>query len=110
MHGRSHGSPSRFLELNRHRAAVLVLRPLEPGVYQPGDLTGRFLPRNGRTGLKLITESGVKGDQHRPWSSRGVAAPEMGSRSSRKEFAEVRSLIRAGEDSSLPSTNKNSSN
>ena len=100
---------SRFLELNRHRAAVLVLRPLEPGVCQLGDLTGRFLPRDGRTGLKLITESGVKGDQHRPWPSRGVAAPEMSSRSSRKEFAEVCSLIRAGEDSSLPSTNKNSS-
>ena len=49
-----------FLELNRHRAAVLVLRPLEPGVCQLGDLTGRFLPRDGRTGLKLITESGVK--------------------------------------------------
>ena len=49
-----------FLELNRHRAAVLVLRPLQPGVCQLGDLTGRFLPRDGRTGLKLITESGVK--------------------------------------------------
>ena len=45
-----------FLELNRHRAAV---RPLEPGVCHLGDLTGRVLPRDGRTGLKLITESGV---------------------------------------------------
>ena len=49
-----------FLELNRHCAAVLVLRPLEPGVRQLEDLTGRFLPRDGRTGLKLITERGVK--------------------------------------------------
>ena len=49
-----------FLELNRHRAAVLVLRPLEPGVCQLGDLTGRFLPRDGPTGLKLIIKSGVK--------------------------------------------------
>ena len=31
-----------FLELNRHRAAVLVLRPLEPGVCQLGDLTFRI--------------------------------------------------------------------
>ena len=49
-----------FLELNGHYAAVLVLQPLEPGVCQLGDFTGRFLPRDGRTGLKLITESGVK--------------------------------------------------
>ena len=49
-----------FLELNEHCAAVLVLRPLEPGVCQLGDFTGRFLPRDGRTGLKLITKSGVK--------------------------------------------------
>ena len=49
-----------FLELNGHCAAVLVLRPLEPGVCQLGDFTGRFLPRDGRTGLKLIAESGVK--------------------------------------------------
>ena len=49
-----------FLELNGHCAAVLVLRPLEPGVCQLGDFTGRFLPRDGRTGLKLITKSGVK--------------------------------------------------
>ena len=51
---------SYFLELNRHRAAVLVLRPLEPGVCQLGDFTGRFLPRDGRTGPKLIAESGIK--------------------------------------------------
>ena len=49
-----------FLELNGHRAAVLILRPLEPGVCQLGDFTGYFLPRDGRTGLKLITESGIK--------------------------------------------------
>ena len=49
-----------FLELNGHCTAVLVLRPLEPGVFQLGDFTGRFLPRDGRTGLKLIAESGVK--------------------------------------------------
>ena len=49
-----------FLELNPHRTAVLVLRSLEPGVCQLGDFTGRSLPRNGRTGLKLITERGVK--------------------------------------------------
>ena len=48
------------LELNGHCAAVLVLRPLDPGVCQLGDFTGRFLPRDGRTGLKLIAESGVK--------------------------------------------------
>ena len=47
-----------FLELNGHCAAVLVLRPLEPGVCQLGDFTGRFLPRDGHTGLKLITKSG----------------------------------------------------
>ena len=41
-----------FIELNRHRAAVLVLPPLEPGVCQLGYLTGRFLPRDGRTRLK----------------------------------------------------------
>ena len=34
---------SYFLELNRHCAAVLVLRPLEPGVCQPGDFTSHFL-------------------------------------------------------------------
>ena len=43
-----------------------------------------------------------------PWLSlevaAGVAALELGSHSSQKEFAGVRSLIRAGEDSSLPST------
>ena len=33
-----------FLELNGHRAAVLILRPLEFGVCQLGDFTGRFLP------------------------------------------------------------------
>ena len=49
-----------FLELNGHCAAVLVLRPLEPGVCQLGDFTGRFLPRDGRTELKLITKSVVK--------------------------------------------------
>ena len=49
-----------FLELNGHCAAVLVLRPLEPGVCQLGVFTGRFLPRDGRTGLKLFAESGVK--------------------------------------------------
>ena len=49
-----------FLELNGHCAAVLVLRPLEPGVCQLGDFTGRFLSRDGRTGLKLFAESGVK--------------------------------------------------
>ena len=49
-----------FLELNGHCAAVLVLRPLEPGVCHLGDFTGRFLPRDEGTGLKLITESGVK--------------------------------------------------
>ena len=31
---------------------------LEPGVYQLGDFTGGFLPRDGRTGLKLITKQG----------------------------------------------------
>ena len=51
---------SYFLELNRHRAAVLFLRPLELGVCQLGDFTGRFLPRDGRTGPKLIAESRVK--------------------------------------------------
>ena len=55
-----------FLELNRHRAAVLVLRPLEPDVRQLGDHTGRFLPRYGRTGPKLIPESGVKRRLTRP--------------------------------------------
>ena len=49
-----------FLELNRRRNAVLVLRPLEPGICQLGDFTGSFLPRDGRTGPKLIAESGVK--------------------------------------------------
>ena len=49
-----------FLELNGHRAAVLILRPLESGVCQLGDFTGRFLPRDGCTGPKLITESEVK--------------------------------------------------
>ena len=49
-----------FLELNGHCAAVLVLRPLQPGVCHLGDFTGRFLPRDGRTGLKLITKSRVK--------------------------------------------------
>ena len=57
-----------FLELNRHRAAVLVLRPLEPGVCQLGDLTGRFLPRDGRTGLMLIAESGVKRRSNIRWT------------------------------------------
>ena len=33
------------LELNGHCAALFVLRPLEPGVCQLGDFTGRFLPR-----------------------------------------------------------------
>ena len=51
-----------FPELNGHCAAVLVLRPLEPSVCQLGDFTGRLLPQDGRTGLKFITKSGVKGD------------------------------------------------
>ena len=50
----------RFLELNGHCAAVLVLRPLEPGVCQLGDFTGGFLPRDGRLGLKVINKSGIK--------------------------------------------------
>ena len=49
-----------FLELNGHCVAVLALRPLEPGVCQLRDFTGRFLPRDGRTGLRLFTKSGVK--------------------------------------------------
>ena len=42
---------SRFLELNQHRAAVLVLRPLEPGVCQLGQgRSSRFDQYgNGRT-------------------------------------------------------------
>ena len=56
----SESGKSCFLELNRHSAAVLVLRPLEPGVCPLGDFTGCFLPRDGCKGLKLITESGVK--------------------------------------------------
>ena len=49
-----------FLELKGYCAAVLVLRPLQPGVCHLGNFTGRFLPRDGRTGLKLITKSRVK--------------------------------------------------
>ena len=48
-----------FLKLNRHRVAVFVLRHLEPGVCQVGDFTGHFLPQDGLTGLKFMTESGV---------------------------------------------------
>ena len=50
-----------FLELNRHRAAVLLLPRLESGVCQLRDFTDRIIPRNGRTGPKLIAESGVEG-------------------------------------------------
>ena len=42
---------SRFLERKRYRATVLIQRPLDPFVYQLGEPTGRFLPRDGRTGL-----------------------------------------------------------
>ena len=38
----------RFLELNGHRAAVLILRPLEPGVCQLGDFTGYWLLSTSR--------------------------------------------------------------
>ena len=64
-----------FLELNRHRSAVVVLRPLKPGVCLLGDFTSRFLPRDGRTGLKLIAESGVSSLQ---WPGNLPVSPVTG--------------------------------
>ena len=63
-----------------------------PSVCQLGDFTGCFLPRDGRTGLKLITESGVKRR-----STSGVIAPATGQKEAMPQWYEEGGAYRQGQ-------------